>query len=139
VLSKEMQSQLSKSLRRIGVKSYKIYLQSDHWAGVVEKLKREKCQVCGSKKALHLHHRNYICLGKEKQCDLLTLCAACHLLEHGRLLEDEKGKPEKAKKKAKEKKQRIPDVAEKRNQAFELRELKRRLEFQKYQSKKESK
>ena len=39
---------------------------------------RNRCQKCGSKDKLNLHHRNYKCLGKETNDDIIVLCQFHH-------------------------------------------------------------
>jgi hypothetical protein len=43
----------------------------------LDRLKDDKCTVCGSAKNLHLHHVKYSVL------DVATLCASCHRYLHG--------------------------------------------------------
>lgn len=60
---------------------YDEYLQTEHWRTTRSKaLKRAqmRCQLCNSKKKLHVHHRTYERLGRELQSDLIALCKACH-------------------------------------------------------------
>jgi len=49
------------------------------------------CDICGTKKNLHIHHKHYNSLFKEKEGDLVCLCKECHEDLHGRLfdLEDD--------------------------------------------------
>lgn len=60
---------------------YKDYLESAHWHavrhGVIEAAKN-RCQVCNSGGALHVHHRTYARRGEERPEDLTVLCAGCH-------------------------------------------------------------
>lgn len=84
--------------------SLRSYYKTKHWS----KLRSEiaygddaHCQICGAhrwenykigkKKGqrkpksvnhLHLHHKNYDRLGKEKREDLMLLCDSCHKLGH---------------------------------------------------------
>ena len=44
------------------------------------------CRICSSKDGLQVHHRNYKNKGKEDELkDLITLCAHCHGLYHGKV------------------------------------------------------
>jgi 5-methylcytosine-specific restriction endonuclease McrA len=64
---------------------YEEYLQSPEW-----RLKRAKtvrragyrCQVCNRRGPLHVHHRSYENLGRERTRDLVVLCDGCHRLFH---------------------------------------------------------
>jgi 5-methylcytosine-specific restriction endonuclease McrA len=60
---------------------YEAHIRSDRWA----KLKRDlirlrgaRCQHCGARTALQLHHKTYARLGRELTCDLELLCWRCH-------------------------------------------------------------
>lgn len=74
---------------------YQEYLNSPEWQEVrLVALKRSgnKCQICGSKHNLDVHHNSYTNLGNEHKHleDLIVLCAEHHLLYHDALLEIEK-------------------------------------------------
>ena len=61
--------------------SYQEYLKSDHWREVrKEKLKEAgyKCERCGAKESLDIHHLTYARLGHERMSDLQALCRPCH-------------------------------------------------------------
>ena len=61
--------------------NYTEYLQSPHWQSVRKwALERagHKCQLCGSRKHLQVHHNSYGSLGEEVPCDLIVLCDPCH-------------------------------------------------------------
>jgi len=70
---------------------YKEYLQTEHWR---EKRKsalyraNNKCQLCGNKENLHVHHNTYDNRGQEKDEDLVVLCEICHARHHGKLIEE---------------------------------------------------
>ena len=74
-------------LRREKLTRYQIayrdgYLQSDHWQEVRKrKLKQAgyKCEACGEKVKLDIHHLTYERLGKERLDDLQALCRDCHV------------------------------------------------------------
>lgn len=63
--------------------NYYDFLQSDYWR-YVRKLKLKqcgnKCQICGSKKDLNIHHNTYAHHGQEHKHleDLVVLCRKCH-------------------------------------------------------------
>jgi 5-methylcytosine-specific restriction endonuclease McrA len=45
-----------------------------------------RCQKCGSLKDLQVHHRKYRSRqGDDSLANLVTLCAYCHMEEHGQL------------------------------------------------------
>ena len=47
------------------------------------RLVRHRCERCGARRCLTVHHLNYDRLkGKEGNEDLLCLCITCHALEH---------------------------------------------------------
>jgi 5-methylcytosine-specific restriction endonuclease McrA len=49
-------------------------LQRDGW----------RCQICGSKQNLHVHHKQLRSQqGDDDDSNLITLCAACHQELHG--------------------------------------------------------
>jgi hypothetical protein len=56
---------------------YQRYLQGGWW--------QRKCQVCGVRQRLEVHHLHYRSLGREELGDLKVLCDACHDKAHGRL------------------------------------------------------
>lgn len=72
--------------------AYKAYLSSDHWKSLraARVLKDgNRCQRCGRRKNLHVHHTNYhnelpypqgwyACTVR----DVVTLCKNCHKAEH---------------------------------------------------------
>lgn len=68
-------------------KTYKNYLQSKDWKDRKEdffKKTKQRCAICHRKNCqFHVHHKRYQrkgedLLGKEKDSDLLLLCAGCH-------------------------------------------------------------
>jgi 5-methylcytosine-specific restriction endonuclease McrA len=43
-----------------------------------------RCQVCGSRKNLEIHHQQFRShSGEDTQENLITLCAICHSVAHG--------------------------------------------------------
>jgi len=68
-------------LNKLKTMPYKEYLQTEHWKGVRKRaLSRAnyKCQLCGSKETLNIHHNTYDNRGCEKDEDLIALCQNCH-------------------------------------------------------------
>ncbi|MBP8124935.1 MAG: HNH endonuclease [Caldilineaceae bacterium] len=64
---------------------YADYLQSTHW----RRTRRKKiasvgsrCEQCGRRKALQVHHLTYERKGEELMTDLQVLCRACHKAVH---------------------------------------------------------
>lgn len=66
-----------KELRRM---SYPQYLLSDWWGNKrrMALALQDKCQRCGFKDQLDVHHLTYENLGDEKDEDLIVLCRRCH-------------------------------------------------------------
>jgi 5-methylcytosine-specific restriction endonuclease McrA len=65
---------------------YKDYLETDHWKQLRKRklrLSGYKCQICGSKEDLNVHHNTYENRGCEKDEDLVVLCNECHKKHHG--------------------------------------------------------
>jgi 5-methylcytosine-specific restriction endonuclease McrA len=64
---------------------YQTYLRSEHWQ-TMRRLALEyaenSCQLCCSPSPLHVHHRSYERLGREKLSDLIVLCEGCHRRFH---------------------------------------------------------
>jgi 5-methylcytosine-specific restriction endonuclease McrA len=64
-----------------GYDSYQDFLDSDYWAALRDRVFRRdryRCQNCGAKRRLTVHHGTYARLGAERMTDVLTLCAKCH-------------------------------------------------------------
>ena len=60
---------------------YKEYLQTEHWQQTrKEALRRAnyRCQLCGNRGKLNIHHNNYENLYNEKDSDVIVLCGDCH-------------------------------------------------------------
>ena len=60
---------------------YQAYLLSDTWARkrrLMLKWAKGKCEECGDRFALEVHHRTYAHLGNEPRKDLAVLCPPCH-------------------------------------------------------------
>lgn len=64
---------------------YENYINSTQWKNFRIKLFKErgfKCELCGSKKNLQVHHITYENLSTEKDDDVLILCQVCHQKAH---------------------------------------------------------
>lgn len=67
-------------------RDYHEYLRSTVWKKKrqrVLKRDRHRCTRCGSTKNLQVHHLTYDRIFRERLSDLTTLCAKCHMREHG--------------------------------------------------------
>lgn len=84
---------LDKLVQKLGYQDYRKYLNSSHWKSVKVKLLRSKlvqrdsnglpvCEACGANKKLHVHHRTYKTIGKERIMDLALVCELCHMYIH---------------------------------------------------------
>jgi len=61
------------------------HLKSNYWKNlkkVVRFRADNKCEICGSKKQLELHHLHYRTLTKENPEDVILLCRDCHQKQH---------------------------------------------------------
>ncbi|RKY08529.1 MAG: hypothetical protein DRP56_04010 [Planctomycetota bacterium] len=75
---------------------YGLYLCSQWWGCVRRAKIREvghKCEKCGFKHEIEVHHKTYERLGDERLSDLEVLCARCHNDEHVELLKVKIGQP----------------------------------------------
>jgi len=64
---------------------YQEYIRSSEWAKVRGDLilvRGDNCEYC-SKRGTQVHHLHYRNLFFEEPEDLVLLCAACHMFEHG--------------------------------------------------------
>ena len=65
---------------------YRSYLKSSEWAKIKIYLfesRGKKCERCGSKKRIQVHHKTYERIFNEDPSDLELLCELCHEKEHG--------------------------------------------------------
>ena len=65
---------------------YQQVMHSDAWRRRRQRaLKRAgyRCQKCGDRRRLEVHHLTYARLGRERAADLIVLCHTCHAAEHG--------------------------------------------------------
>jgi len=72
---------------------YGDYLKTGWWKRRrIMKLKESKnrCEKCGSRKHLKVHHKTYFRLGGEKRKDLEVLCSECHSNEHSDIIQAKK-------------------------------------------------
>lgn len=71
--------------RKEYIQKYHDYLRSEQWEAirdVVIKDRNRKCERCGSKKNLQVHHKTYERIFNEDLSDLELLCRPCHKKEH---------------------------------------------------------
>lgn len=63
---------------------YKDYLKSEHWNMLRNNKyrRKNKCQLCGSKLLLNVHHLRYKNLYDVDSNDLKVVCNRCHLIIH---------------------------------------------------------
>ena len=77
---------LEKAEPRNHKQEYQEYLKSEKWKKLAAKKRKQadnKCQLCNNNKnTLHVHHRTYENLYKEKLKDLIVLCDKCHTKFH---------------------------------------------------------
>ncbi len=60
---------------------YEDYLRSPHWIKFRRRLLQQrgaKCEWCGARKRLEVHHLHYRTLGQETSVDVAVLCYKCH-------------------------------------------------------------
>jgi DNA-directed RNA polymerase subunit RPC12/RpoP len=60
---------------------YEAHIRSAQWRNMrqgIIKLRGDKCEHCGYRVTLQLHHKTYERLGKELISDLELLCVPCH-------------------------------------------------------------
>lgn len=66
-------------------KEYKNYLLSKQWLELrldILTNRGGKCEECGSKNKIQVHHLTYKNIFNEEPEDLILLCRSCHELEH---------------------------------------------------------
>jgi len=68
-----------------------IFYDSQEWTDIKEnlfKIRGKKCEECGRKKNIQVHHLTYVRFGgNELEEDLKILCSKCHTDEHGLLID----------------------------------------------------
>jgi len=64
--------------------NYREYIASNAWRKKARELKKKvkRCQKCGTKKRLVVHHANYTNIPNEKSGDLVVLCWKDHNRYH---------------------------------------------------------
>lgn len=80
-----MSNQWFNGLKALGFESYQEYLESNLWKEKrtwILKCFKNKCQKCGEKGFLQVHHKNYNSVGNENMDDVTVLCYKCHKEEH---------------------------------------------------------
>ena len=74
-------------LRQLRAMPYREYLSTKEWKntrGRAIKRAGKKCEHCGNKYNLDVHHLDYSRLGHEHNADLVVLCHTCHAETHGK-------------------------------------------------------
>jgi len=66
---------------------YEDFLKTPYWKSISKFIKNRdfnRCEICGSQKRLHVHHKTYNHHGDELHHldDLITLCRTCHSSIH---------------------------------------------------------
>lgn len=67
--------------------AYYEYLESDQWLNIrrIALMKSDfKCEKCGNKENLNVHHLNYNSVFDEKIRDIIVLCKGCHKNQHNK-------------------------------------------------------
>jgi len=84
------QRRQGKHTRGLPPGGYAAYIDSPQWKKKARKIKRKRnrCEVCGCRDRLQVHHLNYDRLGHERPDDLLVLCEDCHIALHTGLPQD---------------------------------------------------
>lgn len=71
--------------KQIDKNVYKWYINSDKWRTFRNEIFKERgfhCELCSSKKNLHLHHITYENFMNEEKEDVMILCRSCHEKAH---------------------------------------------------------
>jgi hypothetical protein len=69
-----------------GRAEYRLYLQSWGWRRRRNRAVRRagfRCEDCGRRVALQVHHLTYLHRGRERRRELVALCRHCHNVRHG--------------------------------------------------------
>lgn len=88
--SKRAKRKLRAELERLKRLPYREYLKTKHWKQTRRKRIRKsryRCDRCGARGRLQVHHKHYRSLGREVMVDLETLCVPCHQGKHEGLIE----------------------------------------------------
>lgn len=95
--------------------NYRKYIVSEAWRDKRTELFRvrgKKCEICGSKKSIQVHHLTYERLGAELLSDLKVVCKPCHEKIHGKKFTSLPIKKKKTGKK--KKKNKLPSKKERK-------------------------
>ena len=79
------QPQIDGTYRFLSKETKRQHLQSVYWKALRKQrlaLAKHKCELCGTKYNLHLHHITYRRLTIELITDVRILCKECHQLQH---------------------------------------------------------
>jgi 5-methylcytosine-specific restriction endonuclease McrA len=110
---------------------YSKYLKSKEWLSIRLDILtiRPKCERCGSKKSLEVHHLTYKRIFNEEPEDLEVLCKGCHYKEHESEIRKKNKKPVKVKgqKKRRSLAQKVLD--KKKRKKINARKLYKHLKF----------
>lgn len=67
-------------------RKYQKYIASAKWKkrrlAVIE-ARGGRCEQCGGRERLQVHHKSYAHLFNERDSELQVLCRACHVAKHG--------------------------------------------------------
>ena len=91
-LALEEETNDTKTIEDLKTMPYKEYLETDHWKKTRKRAlhrAKYKCQLCGSKENLNVHHNTYENRGQEKDEDLIVLCQECHAKFHDKFIEED--------------------------------------------------
>lgn len=81
ILFKRLGLTVQTDTKQLKTMPYSEYLKTDHWKSISLETKKRanyKCQLCGKKGLLHVHHNDYTRRGEEIPSDLIALCKTCH-------------------------------------------------------------
>lgn len=85
-LRKAMYGHEKEIAEKIKLMDYKDFLQTPYWKTISSflKIKKQKCEICGSTINLHTHHKTYNHHGYELEFleDLEVICETCHSKLH---------------------------------------------------------
>jgi hypothetical protein len=75
----------TQTISRAHPTKYDKYLESSHWKNFRKKYYEafgKKCESCGGTDLIHLHHKTYERLGRERFTDMVALCSTHHADVH---------------------------------------------------------
>lgn len=76
---------LDANLARFRAMPYEQYLRTVHWSCVRHRALKAaewRCQECGARYGLEVHHLHYDTIGRETLDDVAVLCEECHEAKH---------------------------------------------------------